>query len=285
MKKLLILSGKGGSGKTTVAAAFIDFLNIKALADCDVDAPNLHLVMNMESEPEKKDYYGLQKSTIDTEKCVSCGACMENCRFGAISLKDGEYIVDEYSCEGCGVCSFVCPSGAAALYDDKAGEQMLYKEERVFSTAQLKMGRGNSGLLVSEVKKDLYNSAESAALAIIDGSPGIGCPVIASVTGVDLVLVVAEPSLSGIHDMERVLKTAEILQVKTAVCVNKHDVSPESTEKIKEICKSKDIAFVGCIPYDKSASKAINEGKSLAFVDCPASAAIKTVMQNTMELL
>lgn len=285
MKKLLILSGKGGSGKTTVAAAFIDFLNIKALADCDVDAPNLHLVMNMESEPEKKDYYGLQKSTIDTEKCVYCGACMENCRFGAISLKDGEYIVDEYSCEGCGVCSFVCPSGAAALFDDKAGEQMLYKEERVFSTAQLKMGRGNSGLLVSEVKKDLYNSAEGAALAIIDGSPGIGCPVIASVTGVDLVLVVAEPSLSGIHDMERVLKTAEILQVKTAVCVNKHDVSPESTEKIKEICKSKNIAFVGCIPYDKSASKAINEGKSLAFVDCPASAAIKAVLQNTMELL
>ncbi len=285
MKKLLILSGKGGSGKTTVAAAFIDFLNIKALADCDVDAPNLHLVMNMESEPEKKDYYGLQKSTIDTEKCVSCGVCMENCRFGAISLKDGEYIVDEYSCEGCGVCSFVCPSGAAALFDDKAGDQMLYKEERVFSTAQLKMGRGNSGLLVSEVKKDLYNSAEGAALAIIDGSPGIGCPVIASVTGVDLVLVVAEPSLSGIHDMERVLKTAEILGVKAAVCVNKHDVSPESTEKIKEICKSKDIAFVGCIPYDKSASKAINEGKSLAFVDCPASAAIKAVLQNTMELL
>lgn len=285
MKKLLILSGKGGSGKTTVAAAFIDLLNVKALADCDVDAPNLHLVMNMESEPEKKDYYGLQKSAIDTEKCVACGACMENCKFGAISLKDGKYFVDEFACEGCGVCSFVCPSGAAALFDDKAGEQMLYKEERVFSTAQLKMGRGNSGLLVSEVKKDLYNSAADKKLAIIDGSPGIGCPVIASVTGVDLVLVVAEPSISGIHDMERVLKTAEILQVKTAVCVNKHDVSPESTEKIKEICEEEGIAFVGCIPYDKSASEAINEGKSLAFVDCPASAAIKTVLQNTMELL
>ncbi len=185
MKKLLILSGKGGTGKTTVAAAFIDMLQANAFADCDVDAPNLHIVANLDAVPERKDYYGSQKAIIDMDKCVGCGTCFDTCRFGAITPCDEKYQVDEYACEGCSVCHFVCPHEAVTMVDDIAGEQILYQNGQVFSTAKLKMGRGNSGKLVTEVKATLTKYAQDAKLAIIDGSPGIGCPVIASVTGVD----------------------------------------------------------------------------------------------------
>ncbi|WP_279010927.1 ATP-binding protein [Synergistes jonesii] len=285
MKKLLILSGKGGTGKTTVAAAFIDFLNAEAFADCDVDAPNLHLVAGMNTLPERWDYFGSQKAFIDPPKCVGCGACLDNCRFDAIVLRDGICEVDEYACEGCGVCEYVCPQSAVTMSDDVAGEQMLYKDSRVFSTAKLKMGRGNSGKLVTGVKKALISAAPDSELAVIDGSPGVGCPVIASVSGVNLVLIVAEPSLSGIHDMERILKTAVILMAKVAVCVNKYDVCMEKMEDIERYCREKSVPFVGRIPFDKQASATINAGHSLASVDCPARDALRDVFKNTIALL
>lgn len=285
MKKLLILSGKGGTGKTTTSAAFIDFMNAKAFADCDVDAPNLHIVAGVKSEPEVSDYFGLQKSTIDATKCTGCGLCYQHCRFGAIKRIDDRCEVNEYSCEGCGVCSYVCPVNAVSMNDDISGIVHLYKEGRVFSTARLKMGRGNSGKLVSEVKAKLFDNAPDAELAIIDGSPGIGCPVIASVTGVDLVLIVAEPSLSGISDLKRIVTTARILGVEIAVCVNKYDLYLKNTEIIEEFCLENAIPFVGRIPYDKTASKAINEGHSLAFVDCPAGNALKGVFQSVLSIM
>jgi len=285
VKKLLILSGKGGTGKTTVAAAFIDFLNATAFADCDVDAPNLHLVTGMKTLSEHRDYYGSQKASIDPTKCVGCGTCIEKCRFDAIALHNERCEVNEYACEGCGVCQCVCPQNAVTMNDDIAGEQMLYKVDRVFSTAKLKMGRGNSGKLVTEVKAALMMNAGAAEISVIDGSPGIGCPVIASVSGVDLVLIVAEPSLSGIHDMERILKTAAILGAKTAVCVNKYDTCMENTEAIEQHCRENDVPFVGRIPYDKRVSSAINAGHSLASVDCMARDSLKTVFNNTIRLL
>ncbi|MGI6336820.1 MAG: 4Fe-4S binding protein [Eubacteriales bacterium] len=285
MKKLLILSGKGGTGKTTVAAAFIDFLNAEAFADCDVDAPNLHLVAGMHTQPERWDYYGSQKASIDPAKCIGCGVCLEKCRFDAISLRGGVCEVNEYACEGCSVCWYVCPQSAVTMNEDIAGEQMLYRDGRVFSTAKLKMGRGNSGKLVTEVKKALYNAAPEKKLAIIDGSPGVGCPVIASVSGVDLVLIVAEPSLSGIHDMERILKTTGILRAKAAVCVNKYDTCTENTEAIEEYCRENNVPFAGRIPFDKQASAAINAGHSLAAVECPARDALKNVFKDVMTLL
>lgn len=162
---------------------------------------------------------------------------------------------------------------------------MLYKADRVFSTAKLKMGRGNSGKLVTEVKTALVKNAGAVEISVIDGSPGIGCPVIASVSGVDLVLIVAEPSLSGIHDMERILKTAAILGAKTAVCVNKYDTCMENTEAIEQYCRENDVPFVGRIPYDKRASSAINAGHSLASVDCMARDSMKTVFNDTIRLL
>ena len=283
MRQLLILSGKGGTGKTTVASAFIDFTDAKAFADCDVDAPNLHLVMHMQEKPEISDYYGMGKAKIDRSKCMSCGICMENCRFGAISFKEGAYIVEEFGCEGCGVCAYVCPQTAIALKPDVAGKLCLYHNTRVFSTATLKMGSGTSGKLVSEVKKNMQKSCNKDAFAIIDGSPGIGCPVIASISGVDMVLVVAEPSISGISDMERIVKTAQGFGAKIAVCVNKYDTNIDKALEIEEYCKKNHIPFMGRISYDKSAAEAINKGMSLAKVDCRASEEIDRIYLNTME--
>lgn len=285
MKKLLILSGKGGTGKTTVAAAFIDFLNAEAFADCDVDAPNLHLVTGMNTLPECWDYFGSQKAFIDPRKCVGCGACLDNCCFDAIVLRDEICEINEYICEGCGVCEYVCPQSAVTMRNDIAGEQMLYKDDRVFSTAKLKMGRGNSGKLVTDVKKTLVNEAPDSELAVIDGSPGVGCPVIASVSGVDLVLIVAEPSLSGIHDMERILKTTAILRSKAAVCVNKYDICVEKTEDIERYCQENSVSFVGRIPFDKQTATAVNDGHSLASVDCPARDALRNILKNIQLLL
>ncbi len=203
MKRLLILSGKGGTGKTTTAAAFVKLSGARAFADCDVDAPNLHLVAGLEGEPEEKPFIGSEKAVIDENKCVNCGICAEKCRFGAITLENGHTKVGEYACEGCGVCAYVCPQQAVSMVKDVAGTQFLYKGQTVFSTARLKMGRGNSGKLVTSVKMDMLKNTPDTELAVIDGSPGIGCPVIASVSGMDLVLVVAEPSLSGLSDLKR----------------------------------------------------------------------------------
>ena len=285
MKKLLILSGKGGTGKTTTAAAFIGFAKAEAFADCDVDAPNLHLVVPMDAQPEHTAYYGSPKATIHPEECAGCGLCAQVCRFQAIRFEAGRYTVNEYACEGCGVCVYVCPQQAVTLENDIAGTQTLYRGNRVFSTAMLRMGRGNSGKLVAAVKTALSKAAPDKELAIIDGSPGIGCPVIASISGVDLVLIVAEPSLSGFSDMKRILKTAAILGTRAVVCVNKADVSLDNTEAIERFCETQGIPFVGRIPYDHQASVAINAGVSLADVPCPARDALQNVYTQTMKQL
>ncbi len=285
MKQLLILSGKGGTGKTTIASAFIKLSDAKAYGDCDVDAPNLHLITNWDFEPQKKDYYGLPKAEIDLDKCLKCDICRANCRFEAIFLDDN-YRVDPYACEGCGVCEYFCPSGAISLMPAIAGELMLYKDEKkAFSTARLKMGSGTSGLLVTEVKKQLKEAAPKAPLAIIDGSPGIGCPVIASLSGVDMVLIVAEPSISGISDMKRIINTAEKFEVKTAICINKYDTNIKNTENIEEFCKKQNLPFMGRIPFDYSAVKAINSGKTIVDIDCLSGKAVKDVYAKTINLL
>ena len=284
MKQLLILSGKGGTGKTTVAGAFIKLSNASAYADCDVDAPNLHLVMVQAASPQRSDYFGMPKAQINPDLCVKCDLCRQNCRFEAID-PDFHYTVDAFACEGCGVCEKVCPVGAIQLVDSVAGDLMLYTEEAVFSTAQLKMGSGTSGMLVTEVKKQMKSAAPAAPLAIIDGSPGIGCPVIASLSGVDMVLIVAEPSVSGISDMERIIKTAQGFETEIAVCINKYNTNFEKTEEIVAYCQSMGIPFVGKIPFDAKVVEAVNQGKSIVEVDCSAGSAVKEVYAKTLRLL
>ena len=287
MKQLLILSGKGGTGKTTIASAFIKLANAQAFADCDVDAPNLHLIMNQMGEPIRSDYYGLNKARINEEQCIGCGICSQNCRFDAISEKDGVYEVDPFGCEGCSVCEALCPVKAVEMIPAIAGELMLYKKDKAaFSTAQLKMGSGTSGMLVTRVKKQMNDAADpQTEMAIIDGSPGIGCPVIASLSGVDIVLIVAEPSLSGISDMERIVKTARHFGVMMAICVNKYDTNLNNTQKIKEYAAAENIVFVGTIPFDENAGKAINKGLSVVDMPCPAQQAVEKLFYTTMELL
>ncbi len=285
MKQLLILSGKGGTGKTTIASAFIKLAGAKACADCDVDAPNLHLVMEQSVKAQKSDYYGMDKAYIDKDKCSECGICESYCRFNAISFIEGIFQIDYYACEGCGVCEKICPFDAISMQPDIAGELKLYTSDKIFSTAQLKMGSGNSGKLVTEVKNQMKTAANNAELAIIDGSPGIGCPVIASLSGVDMVLIVAEPSLSGISDMQRILRTAAKFQTKCAVCINKYDTNLKNSKKIEELCRDLNIPMVGKVPFDFKAIKAVNDGHSIVEVDCLAGRAAQKVYTKTIEEL
>jgi MinD superfamily P-loop ATPase len=284
MKQLLILSGKGGTGKTTIASAFIKLSNARAYADCDVDAPNLHLVMNQSSDAQRFDYYGLPKAEINSKLCIQCDLCRQSCRFDAIQVGT-DYKVDYYACEGCGVCEAICSAGAVSLKHAIAGELILYTEDAVFSTAQLRMGSGTSGKLVTEVKRKMKSMAKDAEFAIIDGSPGIGCPVIASLSGVDMVLIVVEPSISGISDMERIIKTAEKFQTKIAVCINKYDTNIGNTEKIEAFCKKFKLAFAGRIPFDPDAVKAINNRQSIVDMDCEAGRATKVAFDKTVKIL
>lgn len=286
MKQLLILSGKGGTGKTTLASAFVRLSQAKAYADCDVDAPNLHLVLEQPIEPKKKDFYGMAKAEINPLLCAKCDRCREHCRFDAVCIKDGIYQIDPFACEGCGVCEYVCPVRAITMKPHIAGELMLYdNQDAVFSTAQLKMGSGTSGLLVAEVKKEMRSVDKGAEFAVIDGSPGIGCPVIASITGVDMVLIVAEPSVSGISDLERIAKTAETFHTKIAVCVNKFDSNLKKTQDIVDYCRRNNIPYMGNIPYDENAIKAINEGMTIVDIFCDAGSAAQEVFNKTMKEL
>jgi MinD superfamily P-loop ATPase len=285
MKQLLILSGKGGTGKTTVAGAFIQLSNAKAYADCDVDAPNLHLIMKEFASPQRKDYYGLPKAQIHSDLCIECGLCLQNCRFDAIS-KAPVYQVDAFACEGCGVCQALCPVGAITLNTVAAGEMMLFADtNKVFSTAQLKMGSGTTGMLVSEVKKRMKSVDVQAELAIVDGSPGIGCPVIASISGVDMVLIVAEPSISGISDMERIIKTAGVFHTEVAVCINKYDTNLGNTEKIEQFCVENGFPFAGKIPFDPEAVKAINNGQTIVDIDCASGHAVREIFDKVIKIL
>ncbi len=286
MKQLLILSGKGGTGKTTVAAAFIRLSQARAYADCDVDAPNLHLIMEQTVEPKKTDYYGMPKAQIDAQACIGCGLCEENCRFDAI-LHPDSYAVDPFACEGCGVCQFVCPAGAVSMIPAAAGEQMLYVDDNtVFSSAQLKTGGGTSGKLVTEVKKAMLASVRSdVEIAIIDGSPGIGCPVIASMSGATMALIVTEPSVSGLSDLKRMIRTGRIFHTPLAVCINKADINPDCADQIERYCKDGDIPLVGRIPFDTQAISAVNAGLTIADMDCPSGRAVRAVYDRVVRLL
>lgn len=283
MKQLLILSGKGGTGKTTVAGSLIKLSSAKAFADCDVDAPNLHLVMLQNAEPLKKEFFGLDVARINPDMCNSCGLCKQICRFDAIKVNDG-YAVDCSACEGCAVCTLVCPTNAIDMVPRVIGNLSLYKNGHVFSTAQLLMGSGNSGLLVTQVKKDLFKNSY-APLAIIDGSPGIGCPVIASINGVDMVLLVTEPTLSGFSDMERIVQTAKGFPAKIVVCINKFDLHKENSKKIKQYCEDNGIPFMGEIPFDKHAVTLVNNGLTLVDKEGLSKKAIELIYANIVKLL
>ncbi|MGD1822264.1 MAG: 4Fe-4S binding protein [Pleomorphochaeta sp.] len=287
MKKVLVISGKGGTGKTTISSTLIDMLNIKALADCDVDAPNLHLVSSFDSSSLKYEdqYKGMDIYKINESECIKCGKCQQSCKFDSIDIVDGVFKINPLACEGCGVCEFVCPVNAISPVDNYVGVTQVFKTDKLFSTAQLTMGSGNSGKLVSQVKKNLDDNVEDEKIAIIDGSPGIGCPVIASLTGVDLALIVTEPSLSGLSDLKRIVKTAQVFKTKTAIVINKADLNNEVKEIIVKYINDENLYLAGEINYDNNVSKIINSKTSLANVNTPAANQLKQISKIVLSLV
>lgn len=287
MRQLLILSGKGGTGKTTVAASFIALAEARAYADCDVDAPNLHLVGDLPAATRRRSLYlGLPKAVIDPEACTGCDICRTRCRFDAI-IADPVHHVESLSCEGCGLCAWLCPSGAITLQPNPAGVLELFLDDhRAFSTASLQMGNGTSGRLVSAVKQQLKASAPSdAQLAIIDGSPGIGCPVMSSMSGVDLILVVTEPTTSGLHDLIRLLDLAQRMRIPTVVCINRTGIDPDWDLNTEAYCAGRGVDVVGSIPYDPLVIEAVNSSRPVVALDGPASRALRLAFDRTLTSL
>ena len=254
MKQVVFVSGKGGTGKSTVVAALSRMVADKALADCDVDAPNLHLLVRGIREYQA-DFSGARAAAIDPEKCVECGACREACRFDAIGQ---DVRVEAMACEGCGSCMLVCPADAIALMPVKTGETYVDDTSLgTFSHARLDTGAEGSGKLVTEVKKNLERNENGEAWALVDGSPGIGCVVIASMTGADAVAAVCEPTQSGKSDLMRVLQVAAHFGIPACVCINKYDLNEEITGQIERLCRENDIPVIGRIPYEPAVIKAL----------------------------
>ena len=259
MKELLIISGKGGTGKTSIAGSFAALAAPIVLVDCDVDAANLHLLLNPEIK-EKHEFLGLQKAAIDKEKCTGCKLCEEICHFDAIT--DG--VVSPFLCEGCAFCFYVCPEKAISLQDNVCGHWFISKTKYgPLVHAKLGIAEDNSGKLVAEVRKNARATAQEHNIDFIitDGPPGIGCPVISSLSGIDLALIVTEPTLSGIHDLKRVVGLAKHFGIKTAVCINKYDISEENTRSIEAYCFEENIIIAGKISFDPSVTKAMLNGK------------------------
>lgn len=259
MKQIVFISGKGGTGKSTLVSSLSILVPNKMLADCDVDAPNLHILLN--GEVLKKDnYFGAKEAVIDSSACIRCGLCRKTCRFDAISE---EFTIMPMKCEGCGACTLVCPQEAIQLEEVKTGETFVSNTTRgTFSHALLDIGAEGSGKLVTEVRKNIYNYKKDEEWVLIDGSPGIGCVVIASITGTDAVVAVTEPTKSGKSDLERVLGVANYFGIPAFVCINKYDLNSEITSEIEDFCESNGYPIIGKIPFDPSIVKALREFKT-----------------------
>lgn len=276
MKQLTVISGKGGTGKTTITAAFAALAKNHVMADSDVDAADLHLILKP-TIIKKEPFYGGHIPSLNKDICNECGLCMEKCRFEAIH----DFVIDSIACEGCAVCAHICPQKAITLEQKQCGEWFVSQTRfGPLVHACLGIAEENSGKLVTVVRQQARTIAEQEGkgLIIIDGPPGIGCPVIASITGVNVVLAVAEPTLSGIHDLERVLGVARHFNVPAMVCINKCNINPENAFKIRRYCQDNDIAIAGDIPYDPIVTKAMIAGKSIMeYADAPVSTEIKKV--------
>ena len=277
MKELVIISGKGGTGKTSLTACFTFLARDKVLADCDVDAADLHILAHPKTL-HKEDFRGGAKAKIDAERCSKCGICKESCRFGAISA---EFVVSRLSCEGCGVCFHVCPERAVSLEETTNG-QWFVSETRFgpMVHAALHPGEENSGKLVALVRNQAKVVARelSKSLILVDGAPGVGCPVISSITGADRVLIVTEPTLSGLHDMKRAMQLSQGFGIPVAVVINKFDINLDVTEQIEKFSVKAGALVVGKIPYDPEVIRAMVQRHCvLENGNSPASIAIRDI--------
>jgi MinD superfamily P-loop ATPase len=276
MKELVIISGKGGTGKTSVTASFAVLADRPVIADCDVDAADLHLVLSPLIK-ERHEFRSGHEAVIRQDDCIGCGACLADCRFDAVRMNgkaagDATFFIDPVACEGCGVCVRFCPEKAIDFTERLCGEWMI-SDTRCGPMVHARLGAAaeNSGKLVSTVRREARRIAEEEhhSLVIVDGPPGIGCPVIASVTGATLVLVVTEPTVSGEHDLERVLSLTRHFIIPTAICVNKWDLNPEMTERIEDQAHRAGARIAGRIRYDRAVTQAQMRGMAVVEIEAP----------------
>jgi MinD superfamily P-loop ATPase len=258
MKEVVVLSGKGGTGKTSLVGSFAALAKSKVLVDCDVDAADLHLLLQPAIR-EKHGFWSGQVAFIDKQKCTQCGLCQEQCRFAAIK----DFNVDAISCQGCGLCSNICPAEAITVKENMAG-QWFVSDTRYGPLVHARLGiaQENSGKLVALVRQQAREMAEKqgADYAISDGPPGIGCPVISSLSGATLALLVTEPTLSGIHDLERVLGVCHHFGVPALVCINKYDINKNNTYQIEKFCLDQRVEVAARIPFDSAVTEAMVAG-------------------------
>ena len=292
MKEVVVISGKGGTGKTSLAASLAALAGAAVIADCDVDASDLHLVLSPRIK-RREEFISGREAIIRSGDCIACGICREECRFHAVravrpNSRDRSHFIDPLSCEGCGVCVSLCPEHAIDFPERVCGEWFV--SETRFGPmvhARLAIGAENSGKLVSIVRKQARKIADGlkSSWIIVDGPPGIACPVIASITGASLALIVIEPTLSGAHDMERVLALTSHFGIPAMICVNKWDLNPQIADQIESSAQSPGVSLAGRIRYDRAITDAQIEGVTVVEYGGQAAEDIRRIWQNLEERL
>jgi MinD superfamily P-loop ATPase len=288
VKEITVISGKGGTGKTSLVASLVSLAHKPVVADCDVDAADLHLVLNPIVK-QVHDFSGGKRAKIVPDRCTSCGRCFELCRFGAIIRNEAAkptYVIDQIACEGCSVCSHFCPEKAIDFKPSVNGQ--WYISDTLYGPmvhAKLGIAEENSGKMVALVRSQAKMIAENEGLRhiIVDGPPGIGCPVIASVTGADYVLIVTEPTMSGEHDLERVIELINYFKIPAFLCVNKYDINPEMSDRIEKKAAAAGIKNAGRIRYDRAVTDAqVKRLPVVEFTNAPVSMDIRKIWDTLM---
>jgi len=271
MKEIVVISGKGGTGKTSITASFAILAGSEAvIADCDVDAADMHLLMQPVIK-KSVDFYSGVVASIDKNKCSNCGICADVCRFSAISNINNRHIVKSLDCEGCGYCEKVCPEQAIKMYEQNVGDWFISqtKIENTLVHAKLGIGAENSGKLVAKVKSEAKQIAEkeNKDYIIVDGSPGIGCPVVSSLSGANYVVLVTEPSMSGLHDLKRVYELVKKFKIRAGCIINKSDINAEITKEVIKFLNDESITHIANLPYDEIFTKAMTVGETIVEYD------------------
>ncbi len=267
MKEIVVISGKGGTGKTSITASFA-YLGGKEVivADCDVDAADMHLLLQPDFSSDQDFYSGLL-AKIDPVKCTNCGLCVDVCRFDAIPVINGQHTIDELGCEGCGYCPRVCPEDAIAMEDQNVGKWFIsrIKTGTQMVHARLGVGAENSGKLVAQVKNEAKRLAGETGkkYVLVDGSPGVGCPVVSSLSGASFVVLVTEPTVSGLHDLKRVYELVKKFSIRAGCIINKADLNDSVSKQIEQFLGKEDIVHIASLPYDESFTKAMTEGQTI----------------------
>jgi MinD superfamily P-loop ATPase len=281
MKEIVVLSGKGGTGKTSIAASLAVLAgNTAIIADCDVDAANMHLLLNPDFRTSS-DFYSGELAEIDQDLCTQCGICADTCRFNAIPVIDNQYNISNLDCEGCAYCEKVCPTKAITMHERKSGKFYISttKIGSAMVHAKLDIGAENSGKLVAKVKNEAKSKAklEGKEFIIVDGSPGIGCPVVSSMSGANYIVLVAEPSLSGIHDLKRLHQLIKQFRLKSGCIINKFDLNLKKTEEIKNFLQEENIEHLSDIPFDKGFTNSMIEAKTIVELQSPIKELIEEI--------